>query len=48
VLLFGAELPDKSWLLGAGFVPYDDKSDADKAILGSIESIGPTPPPASP
>lgn len=48
VLLFGAELPDKSWLLGAGFVPYDDKSDADKAILSSIESIGPTPPPPPP
>jgi len=45
VLLFGAELPNKSWLLGAGFVPDDDKSDADKAILGSIESVGPTPPP---
>jgi len=48
VLLFGAELPDKSWLLGAGFVPYDDKSDADKAILSSIESIGPIPPPPPP
>jgi hypothetical protein len=48
VLLFGIELPDKTWLLGAGFVPSDDKSDADKAILGSIESIGPTPPPPPP
>jgi len=45
VLLVGIELPDKTWLLGAGFVPSDDKSDADKAILGAIESIGPTPPP---
>ena len=49
VLLFGAELPDKRWLLGLGFVPDDDRSDADKAILASIEAIVPTPPPpASP
>jgi hypothetical protein len=48
VLLFGTELPSKSWLLGAGFVPSDDKSDADKAILGAIESLGPLPPPPPP
>ncbi len=44
VLIFGTELPTRSWLLGAGFVPSDDRSDADKAILGAIESIGPVPP----
>jgi len=43
VLVFGAQLPDKSFLLGAGFVSDDDKSDADKAILGAIDSIAPTP-----
>jgi hypothetical protein len=43
VLVFGAELPDKSWILGAGFVPDDDKTDADKAILGAIDSIAPLP-----
>jgi hypothetical protein len=50
VLLVGTELPDKTWLLAAGFVPDDDKSDSDKAILGAVESIRPTPPspPASP
>jgi hypothetical protein len=48
VLLFGAELPDKSWLMGAGFVPDDDKSDSDKAILSAVESIAPMPPPPPP
>jgi hypothetical protein len=51
VLVFGAELPDHTWVLGAGFVPDDDKSDADKTIVGAIESIAaspPPPPPASP
>lgn len=43
VLVFGAQLPDKSFLLGAGFVSNDDKTDADKAILSAIESIAPTP-----
>lgn len=43
VLVFGAELPDHSWILGAGFVPADDKSDADKTIVGAIESIAPSP-----
>jgi hypothetical protein len=43
VLVFGAQLPDKSWLLGAGFVPEDDKSDSDKAILGAIDSVAPLP-----
>ncbi len=43
VLVFGAQLPDKSFLLGAGFVSDDDKSDADKAILGAIDSISPAP-----
>jgi hypothetical protein len=56
VLVFGAPLPDKTFLLGAGFVSNDDKSDADKAILAAIDSIAPTPaepaptpsPPAAP
>jgi hypothetical protein len=50
VLIFAAQLPDKSWLLGAGFVPADDATDSDKAILGSIQSIAPSPPapPATP
>lgn len=48
VLVFGTQLPDKSWLLGAGFVETDDASDADKAILAAIHSIAPTPPAASP
>jgi hypothetical protein len=48
VLVFGAQLPDKSFLLGAGFVSDDDKSDADKAILGAIDSIAPASAPAAP
>ena len=44
VLVFGAELPDKSWILGAGFVPADDASESDKAILAATESIAPSPP----
>ena len=45
MLVFGAELPDKSWILGAGFVSADDKTDADKAILAAIDSIAPAPTP---
>jgi hypothetical protein len=48
VLVFGAQLPDKSFLLGAGFVSDDDKSDSDKAILAAIDSIAPAPPPPPP
>jgi hypothetical protein len=54
VRVFGAQLPDKSFLLGAGFVSDDDKSDADKAILAAIDSIATvqpvalSPPPPSP
>jgi hypothetical protein len=43
VLVFGAELPDKSWILGAGFVPADDASESDKAILAATESLAPSP-----
>ena len=43
VLVFGAQLPDKSFLLGAGFVAADDSTDADKAILAAIDSIAPLP-----
>jgi len=43
VLVFGSQLPDKSWILGVGFVPADDTSDSDKAILAAIQSIAPTP-----
>ncbi len=39
VLAFSARLPDGKVLLGAAFVPDDDKSNADAAILASIESI---------
>ncbi len=42
VLVFGAPLPDKSLLLGVGFVSNDDKTDADKAILAAIDSIAPS------
>jgi hypothetical protein len=47
VLVFGGTLPDKSLLLGAGFVAEDDKTDADKAILASIDSIAALPADAS-
>ncbi|HEY8039267.1 MAG TPA: hypothetical protein VIF15_05710 [Polyangiaceae bacterium] len=51
MLVFGTQLPDKSWLLGGGFVPADDTTDSDKAILNAIQSIapspGPTPAPAT-
>jgi hypothetical protein len=43
VLVFGGELPDHSWILGAGFVPDDDHTDADKTIVGAIESMAPAP-----
>ena len=44
VLVCGAELPDKSWVLGAGFVPADDNTESDKAILAATESLAPSPP----
>ena len=43
MLVFGAQLPDKSFLLGAGFVAADDSTDADKAILAAIDSIASMP-----
>jgi hypothetical protein len=48
VLVFGAELPDKSWVLGAGFVPADDNTESDKAILSAAESLAPSPPASTP
>ncbi|HEY1693759.1 MAG TPA: hypothetical protein VGG39_16445 [Polyangiaceae bacterium] len=39
MLVFGAELPDHRWVLGAGFVPDDDKTDADKTIVGAVDTI---------
>lgn len=41
LLIFGATLPEGKVLLGVGFVPDDDSSGADAAILASIESITP-------
>jgi hypothetical protein len=46
VLAFEARLPNGQIVLGAAFVPDDDTSNADQAILASIESIAP-PSPAS-
>lgn len=44
LLVFAAPLPDGKSLLGVGFVPEDDESSADAAILQSIESIAPAAP----
>jgi hypothetical protein len=41
LLVFLAPLPDKRFLIGAGFVPDDDATDADHAILKTIESLAP-------
>jgi hypothetical protein len=43
VLVFGAELPDHRWILGAAFVPDDDNTDADKTIVGAVDTIAPSP-----
>jgi hypothetical protein len=48
LLVFSTELPDGKALLGAGFVPEDDTSKADEAILKAIESIALVPGQASP
>jgi len=42
LLIFVAPLPEGKALLGLGFVPEDDSSKADEAILASIESIAPS------
>jgi hypothetical protein len=39
LVLFSAPLPDGRAMLGAGFVPSDDKTNADQAILKAVESI---------
>lgn len=44
LLVFAANLPEGSLLVGAGFVPDDDKSNADAAILKAVESLATTPP----
>ncbi|HVY49474.1 MAG TPA: hypothetical protein VHB21_26460 [Minicystis sp.] len=41
MLIVQAPLGDGKALLGVGFVPDDDQTAADQAILKSIESIGP-------
>jgi hypothetical protein len=43
MLIFGTPIVG-TWILGAGFVPADDNTDADRTIFGSIESIAPSPP----
>jgi hypothetical protein len=43
LLVFTTDLPEKSSLLGVGFVLESDTSDADKAILTSVESLRPEP-----
>jgi hypothetical protein len=43
MLIFGTPVVG-TWIFGAAFVPEDDKTDADKTIFGSIESIIPSPP----
>ena len=42
LLVFYAKLPDGKELLGAGFVPEDDTSKADDAIMASVKSIDET------
>ncbi len=39
LLVFAAPLPEKKAMLGVGFVPEDDQTSADAAILQSIESL---------
>lgn len=39
VLVFAAKLPGDTFLMGAGFVADDDSTNADQAILKSIESL---------
>jgi hypothetical protein len=39
LLVFTTTLPDGPLLVGAGFVPDDDASNADAAIMKSIESL---------
>jgi hypothetical protein len=41
VLVFSARLSASKMLLGVGFVPDDDDTGADEAILKLIDSIGP-------
>jgi hypothetical protein len=40
LLIFTAMLPDRTELLGIGFVPADDKTNASEAILKAVSSIG--------
>jgi hypothetical protein len=53
LLVFSTTLPEGPLLMGAGFVPEDDTTNADAAILKAVESISnappqPPPPPATP
>ena len=46
LLVFSAALGADVALVGVGFVNDDDTTDADGAILTSIQSLAPAPPPA--
>jgi hypothetical protein len=46
LLVFSTDLPEGKALLGVAFVPEDDSSKADEAILKAIESIAAAPAPA--
>jgi hypothetical protein len=39
LLIFSAPLSDGTTLLGAGYVPSDDKTNADQAILSAVQTI---------
>lgn len=41
LLVFSSSLPDGKELLGVAFVPNDDKTNADEAIIKAIMSISP-------
>lgn len=46
LLAFTADVPGSKLLVGFAFVPADDTSGADEAVLRSLESLGATPPEA--
>jgi hypothetical protein len=48
IIIFAAPLPNNKALLGVGYVPNDDKSGADQAILKAIDSLSAPVDPASP
>jgi len=48
LVVFVAPLPQNKALLGVGYVPDDDKSGADQAILKAVDSLSAPVDPASP